>query len=300
MAYGRCTEPRPDESRHCLEARRFDIVHPNRVTEIGMHSASSDSGPRPSSLSSCLIAFLLAISAPLRADEDAAAIIGARIGQLLNGVEVKVGGATIASTVVLPNFYERREARPAWSDARNLDALLAAVRDSAADGLSPADYHLSQLEALRAAPAGAERDADLDMLATDALVRLAYHLRFGKVDVARIDPNWNFDRTYEAVLFLAPAVAIQEALDQRGIGEALAALRPSHPLYTALQQTLTTYRQIKAAGGWKPIAPGPTIKPGDSDARVPALRERMAIECDLAPGTATTGTGHSPALAEAM
>ena len=132
------------------------------------------------------------------------------------------------------------------------------------------------------------------MLATDALVRIAYHLRFGKVDVARIDPNWNFNRNYEAILYLAPAVAIQEALDQARIGEALTVLKPTHPLYAALRQTLATYRQIKAAGGWKPIAAGPMIRPGDSDPRVPALRERLAIEGDLEPEAAASGPDTVP------
>jgi murein L,D-transpeptidase YcbB/YkuD len=274
-----------------------------------MQSASSDPGPRflqpyPATLEFVvllLVTVMFAAPALLQADnDDATTIISARVGQLLNGVEVKIGRAPIASTVVLPAFYERREFRPAWADPRNLDALLSAVRDSTAEGLNPLDYHLTDLEALRAAAPGPEREADLDMLATDALVRLAYHLRFGKVDVARIDPHWNFNRDYEAILFLAPAVALQEALDQGRIGEALAVLKPTHPLYAALRQTLATYRQIKAAGGWKPIAAGPAIRPGDSDPRVPALRERMAIEGDLDPGAVASGTGYSPALAQAM
>ena len=124
--------------------------------------------------------------------DEVASIIQARVGQLRNGTEVKIGAASLASTVVLPDFYEHREFQPAWTDPVNVDALIESVRGSLADGLNPEDYHLAALDALRTAPQADEHDADLDLLATDALIRLAYHLRFGKVDMLSIDPHWNF------------------------------------------------------------------------------------------------------------
>jgi murein L,D-transpeptidase YcbB/YkuD len=231
---------------------------------------------------------------------EAAHIIQARAGQLANGGEVRVHGASIGSTVVLPAFYERRGFKPAWTDARNVDALLAAIRDSAADGLQPKDYHLSALEALRGAPHGPVRDADFDLLATDALVRLGYHLRFGKVDVARIDPHWNFRRDYEAVLLLAPTVAIQDALDQHRVGEALDVLRPGHPLYAALRDALQRYREIEAAGGWEPVPAGVTLRRGATDPRVPALRARLAAEGDLSEPDVESGEVYGAALESAV
>jgi len=238
--------------------------------------------------------------AALRAQSDAPAIIQARVGQLLNGGEVKIAGASIASSVVVPAFYERRGFAPAWTDPENVDALLAAVRDSVTDGLTPEDYHLSALETLHGAAPSVERDADFDMLATDALIRLGYHLKFGKVDVARIDPNWNFRRDYEAIVFLEPVRTLQETLDQRWLREALASLRPSHPLYEALRTTLAAYRQIKAVGGWEPIPAGKTIRPGDSDPRVPALRARLTAEGDLGPEAGDSGDVYDAVLEAAV
>lgn len=253
-------------------------------------------------LVAALSLFLLAGLPPaaVHAADEASTIIQARVGQILNGGEVRIVGAPIASTVVLPAFYERRGFQPAWTDPQNVDALFVAILDSATDGLTPEDYHLSVLEALRAAPPGATRDADFDMLATDAIVRLAYHLRFGKVDLAPIDPQWNFDRDYESILLLSPARRIQEALEQQRLGDALAALRPSHPLYQALRNTLQTYRQIKAGGGWNPIAPGRTIRPGESDPRVPAVRARLAAEGDLGPEPEESGEAYGPSLEAAL
>jgi murein L,D-transpeptidase YcbB/YkuD len=231
-------------------------------------------------VSSFALAVCLAWPALARGQSEEAAIIQARVGQLRNGAEVRIGAASIASTVVLPEFYERREFRPAWTDPANVDALIESVRGSLADGLNPEDYHLAALDALRAAPQGAERDADLDLLATDALIRLGYHLRFGKVDMLSIDPHWNFLQDYDAVLATSPATTIQDALDNRRVSERLEALRPTHPLYAGLRRALAAYREIQAAGGWKPIPSGRSIRPGEVDPRVPELRERLAVEGD--------------------
>jgi murein L,D-transpeptidase YcbB/YkuD len=248
------------------------------------------------------IAALVLLIGPLclRAEGDASLIIQARVGQVLNGAQVMISGEKIASTVVLPAFYERREYQPAWTDPANVQALFAAISDSATDGLNPADYHLAALQALSTAPPSPVRDADFDMLATDAVVRLAYHLRFGKVDVARIDPNWNFRSDYEAILFLAPAAGIQQALDQKRLQESLALLRPGHPFYAALRAALDTYRRIEAAGGWKPIAAGRTLRPGEPDPRVPALRTRLAAEGYLGPDAGDAGDLYDPMLEAAM
>jgi murein L,D-transpeptidase YcbB/YkuD len=234
------------------------------------------------------------------AHADPTALIQARVGQLLNGNEVKVAGATIASTVVLPAFYERRDFRLAWSDPINLEALLAAVEDSAADGLTPEDYHLAALQALRTAAASEQRDADFDLLATDALIRLGYHLRFGKVDVARIDPDWNFRPDYEAILFIAPVTVIQEALERQRVRETLDVLRPSHPLYAALRAALVRYRTIQAAGGWPSIGKGDSIRPGATDERVPLLRARLLAEGDLAPDAPDSGMVYDETLQAAV
>jgi murein L,D-transpeptidase YcbB/YkuD len=229
----------------------------------------------------------LALPCPsLRAASDAASVIQARVGQLLNGAPVPIGSAVLASSVVLPAFYEHRGFEPAWTEAGNLDALLAALHDSAQDGLIPQDYHLDALQALRAAAPGAERDADLDLLATDALVRLGYHLRVGKVDPARPDASWNLRRDHETALQSSPALALDRVLAERRVAQAIGMLRPAHPVYAALRAALQRYRAIEADGGWRMIPAGRTLKPGASDPRVPALRARLLAEGDLAPSGA--------------
>ena len=138
---------------------------------------------------------VLVISASLahaQGKPTASDILQLRVSQMREGVPLQVHGETIASTVVVPDFYERRGCRPAWTRARERQDLLATLRTCESDGLDPADYHVADIEALLRAPGSPENDADIDLLATDGVVRLAYHLRFGKVDGRTILPDWGF------------------------------------------------------------------------------------------------------------
>jgi murein L,D-transpeptidase YcbB/YkuD len=234
------------------------------------------------------------------AQDDVASILQARVDQIRNGAAVEAAGQTIGSTVVLPDFYERRDFLPAWTDANARRDLLAALRDSESDGLLPRDYHTDTIERLMNAPARAETAADLDLLATDAIVRLAHHLRFGKVDPADIDRDWNFRPDFEAALRGPPAVALQRALDQHELTAAMDSLRPQAKLYQGLRKALADYRRIQAAGGWHSIPSGATLRPGGSDPRVAALRTRLAVEGDLPAGAPDSGAVYDGALALAV
>src|SRR5262249_49317274 len=76
------------------------------------------------------------------------AVVQVRVDQMRNGGAVRIGGDDLASTVVLPDFYERRGFQLAWTDEAARTDLLAALRESTNDGLEPRDYHLDALEGL--------------------------------------------------------------------------------------------------------------------------------------------------------
>lgn len=196
---------------------------------------------------------------------------------------VTVAGDELVSHVVLPLLYEDVGFRLLWQEPQRVDALLAAIDGIAADGLDPADYHFDALVRLRAAvqttPTPQLR-ADLDLLATDAFVVVLYHLYLGKVDPVAIEATWNFDprevKVNEALAFL------KRALQSGRIREALDEVRPKYWMYESGRLALAEYRTIAAHGGWDAIAPGPSLKPGASDPRVPALRRRLKISGDYA------------------
>ena len=239
---------------------------------------------RKASLAACLAGCLLVLGYPLMAlaAADPGTVsdeIRARVEMLRSGSDLIVRGATVTSTTVLPALYQRRDFAPAWTNPRAVTQLFHAVRRIDEDGLDPEDYHLATLEQLQTevgsdATASPARLADFDLLLTDSLIRLGYHLLIGKVDPVKVDGNWNMDRTIngrDAVL------AVSSAIAEGSVDNLLAAVRPQHMYYRRLQNALARYRAIAAAGGWPAVPPGPTLKSGMSDPRIIALRARLAV-----------------------
>jgi murein L,D-transpeptidase YcbB/YkuD len=241
---------------------------------------------------------LLAASLPAAASGSASDAIKETVEWIRGEGSKRIGGDTIASTIVLPEMYERRGFQPLWGNAAAVDDLVAAIRDSEKDGLDPADFHLAAIERMRASRSTDAQDvADLDCLLTDALVRLAYQSHFGKVDPERLDPDWNYTRSLRGV---EPAETLLEAVDAATPRAFIAGLTPSQPFYQRLKEGLARYREIAARGGWQSIEAGPTLKPGMTDRRVPALRSRLAVSGDLAAGAAGDGEQYDDVLVAAV
>ena len=99
----------------------------------------------------------------------------------------------VVAAASLADIYAQRGFAPAWDDAIRYRALVEVLQDAASHGLDPADYHAGVLARLTTAD-DARRGAVRDLLATDALMHFAAHLRVGKVDPVQLDPNWNLDR----------------------------------------------------------------------------------------------------------
>ena len=180
---------------------------------------------------------------------------------------------------MLPALYERRGFRPAWGDPRAAEELLRAVRGSEAHGLDPRHYHL---EALAAEPRGAPPLApaaavELDLLRTDALLRLAKDLRFGKVEPADREPAPDLSRPLDGT----DVAALEELIAAEDLGRAVEALAPDHFTYRGLREALARYRAIRDAGGFPRLGEGPTLRRDDVDPRVTLLRRRLALSGDL-------------------
>lgn len=209
-------------------------------------------------------------------------------------------GARIVLDDLVARFYETRQFQPAWQDAARVDALVAAIAGLIDDGLDPADYHLEALRSFRldvrmGTPLTPTDRADLELVATDALMLAAYHLYLGKVDPHALSPQWNFsERPLEVERGIA---TLAQRLAAGQVREILDAARPQHVWYQRGRERLAEYRAIAAAGGWPAIGDGPTLRPGMSDPRVPVLRRRLEITHDYAPGGGTGGpsTGDAPA-----
>jgi len=208
--------------------------------------------------------------------------IKAAVDQINRSKELKIGNTWLAEVSIIPVFYERRQFLPAWTHPAKIKDLIQAIDNIREDGLLPDDYHRSPLQTLSEqisaqSPPDPQLLAMQDLLLTDALVLLGYHLQIGKVDPVRLDPNWNMSAK---IGDKDPATLIQEAIDSGSIYQFFADLRPRDEYYNYLKAALAQYRSIHDDGGWQPVPQGPTLKKGTEDKRVDILRRRLIATGD--------------------
>jgi L,D-transpeptidase YcbB len=246
---------------------------------------------------------LLAVAAQVSfADSDSIAhAIASELDASMSPEAPTIRGVRLALQAPVQEFYSRRGFRPAWSNPENAAQLRKALAASYDDGLDPADYHLPLLEELSGqitqATATDILRAQYDVLLTEALLRLAYHLSFGKVDPETFDPQWNYGRTLARTDI---AQRVEQALDAADIYQRVEALKPTHYLYVGLKSELARYRAAASSADWQPIAAGASLTTGMSDARVPTLRERLIASGDLDAAAATDSLTYDSALEAAV
>ena len=202
-----------------------------------------------------------------------------RVEQLHEEGGRSVRGVRLLEPDAVSHFFQIRNFTPAWQGA-GPDQILKAIRDVEQDGLVPRDYHLAAIESLRAAPADTPgRDADLQILLTDAVAALVNHVRFGRVRPVTLDRRWNVDPRAGAPpleAFLADVAAAPSA------AAAIEALKSPHFIYRGLKQALAAHRAMAPGGPWTVVPAGAALKPGARNARVIAVRKRLAATGELA------------------
>jgi murein L,D-transpeptidase YcbB/YkuD len=242
-------------------------------------------------LAICVALLLTAAAGAQPVEPSVQQLLIEQVTRIEAGEIVSVGDSEIASRILLPAIYRAHDYAPLWHNPRSVEQLLAAIRTSDLDGLDPADYNLDTLEALLQQRRDGVPDntlaSGLDLLLTDSLVRLGYHLSIGKVDPEALDPDWNMTRYIEDMDTL---VQQADAVESGSVDLLLQSLRPQLPAYRRLQTALAQYRELQARGGWQPVAPGETLKPGMSGERVAALRRRLLVTGDMQPGAGDPST----------
>lgn len=193
---------------------------------------------------------------------------------------VAFGGAAPPPDLWSPAAVDRYLAdhgdQPVWFDASGaarpaLRHLVAFLRTLDTHGLDAADYHLAGLEdGVRSADAQPLAEAmrrALDRLATDAFMTLSVHLGSG-----RAHPAVNGLQFAHLEALPALAMRLEEAIRTEGVAEALAPQPLDRVTYARLQSALERLRQ---SADLPVVAAGPTLRPGDRDARVVALRRAL-------------------------
>jgi murein L,D-transpeptidase YcbB/YkuD len=207
-----------------------------------------------------------------------------RVDLLRYEKEYGARGTHIVLGSYVAQYFEGQQFRSDWSDPARLDELISSIDDMRRDGLNPEDYHLAALRSYRTdlrqhGKLTPDEQADLELLAMDAMMLATYHLYNGKVDPVKLSSQWNYGP--RPIPTTDPLGRLAEAVDAGRISETFERARPQHVWYQRGRERLQEYRAIAAAGGWSPLSDGPTLKLGMSDPRVPALRHRLEVTKDI-------------------
>ncbi|HEX7374669.1 MAG TPA: L,D-transpeptidase family protein [Steroidobacteraceae bacterium] len=220
---------------------------------------------------------------PTAAPDAVREAIRDRVDHLRYQQDLNVRGDRIILGTYVAQYFEAQQFRSDWQDPTRVDQLITSIKGMATDGLDPENYHLKTLRSYRndmnGRPLPAAEQADLEMVAMDALMLATYHLYEGKVDPVKLSSQWNY--TPRPVPQDNPLELLSRAVDNGNIAAIFDASRPQHVWYQRGRERLREYREIAAAGGWSSLADGPTMKLGATDARVPALRHRLQITKDM-------------------
>ncbi|MEJ2087042.1 MAG: L,D-transpeptidase family protein [Gammaproteobacteria bacterium] len=187
------------------------------------------------------------------------------------GASPIVAGQTLATAGELAEFYRERANRPVWVAggplAGQLDALLAAIDESTGHGLPAARYHWEMLHVLSSG-AAAEHLAELELLASDALLQQVRHRTRGAVDPHVLDPEWHLPPPEVDRL-----ARLSQAVAGMPVSEALA-LWPESAEYWRLierRREIAEYGVVERTT----VSPGATLKRGQANPRVRELKARL-------------------------
>jgi len=210
-------------------------------------------------------------------------VIRQKVGDSPDITELKVNGCQVSSLSVLPELYKHRLYRPIWVSEESIGQLVHAIEDTYLEGLNPEDYHLSDIgrlqKSIREKPLSDPKiAADLDILLTDAFIRLTYHSFCGKEDPLTYHPQWNLAVKIDDT---DPVAFIEKEVAASSVAQAISGVKIHHPYYEGLKKALAEYRSIRDGGSWEAVPEGLSLKKGTIDPRVALLRKRLSVTGDL-------------------
>ncbi len=194
----------------------------------------------------------------------------------------------------MASFYGKHGYQPVWFTPKDLRPqaaeLIQAIPALGSEGLDVRRYQPARLQGKIdemkevkdfSDPLDQRRLVDLDVELTYTYLSLASHLATGRLQPEKLRVEWyTKPRNVDLDARLDQALAADDAKEMVGI---FRGLTPPNPDYKRLTQALAQYKAIAAKGGWNTVPEGKTLKTGDRDPRVAALRQRLLLPASPAP-----------------
>ncbi|WP_114751747.1 L,D-transpeptidase family protein [Pleomorphovibrio marinus] len=185
-------------------------------------------------------------------------------------------------------FYAQRNFKPAWSSLYELSCKAYEMKyhlhQSKFDGLTPSDYHVEVIDQLVAQVEEAKREGEtlsslelaaLDILLTDAFITYGTHLNVGKIDPEHSKTGWEIQKKQPNKDILRK---LELGLEETSIRVQLESLWPGFTMYGRMRTSLMELYEMLAEmpNQWPQLSLSTAIKPNESHALIPAIRERVA------------------------
>lgn len=173
--------------------------------------------------------------------------------------------------------YKAQSFRPIWLAGSKLSdrgvAVLKLLADADSEGLEAQSYLPSGLTAFDAAlpenDTAAMARLDIDLSA--AALKYARDASGGQFDPRRLSLYNDVDAPW-----INPSQAIKVLAWSPFAADYLRSLQPAHPAYAAMKAALAELRKESGAAPAAAIEDGAIVKKGGIDARIPAVRQRLA------------------------
>lgn len=245
-----------------------------------------------------VLVLLLVCSTPLSAADNEA--VAQSLRTLFQSGHADTGSpAANAQIESIRGVYEIRAFKPIWTRDNGPKAkakdLLAELRISAVNGLSPEFYHVSEIEALMGSKDPVEL-ARLDMLLSGAIVEFGHDLTNG-----RIGPDIAGSENAVEPVAISPSEMVAGAEATENLSDFAGALLTADFRYVRLIAKLNEFSRIQASGQWPKVDPnGVDILPGKSDPRLPAIHTLLILSGDLHVATMGSSDVHDKLSVEAV
>lgn len=198
------------------------------------------------------------------------------IATIMRGGLENDGETTSQERLAVEAFYAERDHAPLFLTAGRLnargEALLDLFQTAYVFGLNPVDFENPAFIDAQAEASDAMAAARADVGMTLWALRYARHAMTGRVNPASIGRDITLERN-----FVDPTTVMPALLASDDLAKALLAYHPQHDQFHALREELANLRERSETEILEPIAEGGTIRLGDSDPRVPQLRDRLGL-----------------------
>lgn len=236
----------------------------------------NSSGSAPDSVGGSSTEYVYVVQAPENAPvtED---VLTVEIRKALEADKIKIGRHTLGGAK-LRSLYDRRGQQPIFVSVENLtpmaEAMKRALREQPlAHGLLSSNYWLEDMNS-RWTKSDLTSKVELELLLSASFIQLVTDIQTGRTnpqDRKQEIPDIELKkRTFYDFDGLNEALSSEEALHA-----SFERFEPPHRAYKNLRAALARLHAAKANGGWSPIRYAKTLRKGDSDPAIPAIRMRL-------------------------